>query len=1160
MIKEFIKRDGRIVPFQASKALGWGEWGARGFKKYIDWQSIVVTTVAQMPERCHAKDFNDGLIQNALNEDTWAGQLMAGRIYAAQIHKEVFGGKKRRPLKEVHTAMIDAGVMVRLDYTDEEYDEIEKWVDHERDFHCAHYQLKQGRDKYAMRNRITGKVYETRQHALARVAMVMCEPHEKTTRMARLKSIYEDLYSERLSAPTPNHNNFGTGHNGFFSCCLFTCDDSKESIAASSHIAEVMTYMSAGLGENMMVRSLGDPIRSGSIVHSGKIPYYAKQTGIVKSNKQGSRGGSLNEFFSAYDPEVAEIMVLKNPRTPINKRNRSIDYTMMLNSWLLAKSAADEKIFLFNCYTAPDLYRALYGKDLDQFIELYQKYEQDSSFKKKWVSARQLVVNARSEGFETGRFYMILIDEVNYHTPHRDPILSSNLCVAPETLLLTDKGHQVISTLAGQKVNVWNGNEWSEVDVVKTGENQSLVTVSLSDGRRLECTPYHKFYVQRGFTKGGQVEEVRAHELREGDRLIKADLPVIEGNETLENAYLNGFYTGDGTRIREGVGRIYLYGEKANLAPILDSTRTWRVGATGRLELEFKGLREKFFVPDAQYSVASRLEWLAGIIDSDGCVYRNGTNESFTLSSCVWRFLRDVQDMLQELGINAKLTSMYPAGERFMPMNNGTGDYGLFDCKATYRLLISSSASQKLLDLGLKTHRLSMEKRTVQRSAEQFAVVVDVADHGRVDDTYCVTEPKRHMAVFNGILTGQCVEITQPTAPYGHMMELYSEKFLGYIKFDTETKKGMFFDSNTPVEVKGIQGCVAALELKPGVMFRRAPQDRKEGDDEWARVVEVTDKRQEPEVSLCALAAIIPTNVHSEEQYAETAYNALYMIDFCIDHNHYALPHMKLTAQARRNAGVGLMDIAHYMAQRKLSYISQEGMMELHRVAERHAYHLINASIRLGQERGNAEWIHKTNWPRGWTPQSTYNKNVDTLAPFVNQYDWHDVSQRLIQQGGGRFSSLIAHMPGESSSKYSACTNSLMDLRYISIIKTDGDNTMYWVAPEADTLKEWYSIAWKRTRKQHTDTYAIFQKWADQSISADDYATFEGDEKIDSSDLIEETNYMAQMGRKSLYYTNSETSDREALAAVMTRVRRDVAEDDGLDTSGPVCTSGGCSI
>lgn len=826
MIKEFIKRDGRIVPFDASKALGWGKWGARGFAKHIDWQAIVVATVAQMPERCHAKDFNNGLIQNALLQDSWAGQLMAGRIFAADIHKEVFGGKKRRPLIDVHRDMQRDGVLVDLNYSEEEYAQIEKWVDHERDFHCAHYQLKQGRDKYALRNRISGKVYETRQHALARVAMVVCEKHDPITRMARLESFYADLYEERLSAPTPNHNNMGTGHNGFFSCCLFTCGDTKESITASSVIAEVMTYMSAGLGENMQVRSLGDPIRGGLIRHSGKLPYFGKQAGIVKSNKQGPRGGSLNEFFSGYDPEVAEIMVLKNPRTPINKRDRRIDYTMMLNRFLLAKSAAGENVFLFNIKTAPDLHAAMYGKDLKKFVDLYEQYDADESFPKMYVSARQLVVNARSEGFETGRFYLAMIDEINYHTPHRNPIFSSNLCV----------------------------------------------------------------------------------------------------------------------------------------------------------------------------------------------------------------------------------------------------------------------------------------------------------------------------------------EITQPTFWYNHFTELSSTVFLGYIKFASDKSNGIVMDSNRPVEIAGMVGQVAALELCPGMVYRLP------GETEWSTVQTVFDKRQEPEVSLCALAALIPTNIHTEEQYAETAYNALYMIEYCIDNNDYALPHMRLTAQARRNAGVGLMDVAHYMAQRKLSYNSEEGMMELHRIAERHAYHLINASIRLGQERGNAEWIHKTDWPRGWTPQTTYNRNVDGLAPFVNQYDWDDVSRRLIENGGQRHSSLIAHMPGESSSKYSACTNSLMDLRELSILKTDADNSMYWVAPEADTLKEWYSIAWNRTRKEHTNTYAIFQKWADQSISADWYATFEGDEKISSSDLIEETNYAADMGQKTVYYTNSNTSDREKLQSVMVRVRREVAEDDGLDVSGPACTSGGCSV
>ncbi|MNB58493.1 Ribonucleoside-diphosphate reductase 1 subunit alpha [compost metagenome] len=826
MIKEFIKRDGHIEPFNASKALGWGKWGARGFAKYIDWQAIVVATVAQMPERCTAQEFNNGLIRNALNTDTWAGQLMAGRIYATDIHKEVFGGKKKRTLREVHSVMQAAGVLLNLNYSDDEYAHIESLIDHERDFHCAHYQLKQGRDKYALRNRVTGRIYETRQHALARVAMVVCEHHDPITRMARFESIYSDLVNERLSAPTPNHNNMGTGHNGFFSCCLFTCDDTKESIGASSVIAEVMTYMSAGLGENMRVRSLGEPIRGGLVIHSGKLPYYNKQFGIVKSNKQGPRGGSLNEYFSAFDPEVAEIMVLKNPRTPINKRQRGIDYTMMLNRFLLHKSALNEQVFLFNVFSAPDLSAAMYGKDLNEFIRLYQKYEQDETFEKTFVSARQLVVNARSEGFETGRFYLALIDEINYHTPHRDPILSSNLCV----------------------------------------------------------------------------------------------------------------------------------------------------------------------------------------------------------------------------------------------------------------------------------------------------------------------------------------EITQPTWHYDHLIELYSTKFLGYIKFATEENEDMFLDSNVPVEIKGMVGSVAALELKPGMQYRR------EGTFTYNTVTVVHDKRQEPEVSLCALAALIPTNIKTEEQYAETAYNALYMIDYCIDNNDYALPHMKLTAQARRNAGVGLMDVAHYMAQRKLSYNSQEGMMELHRIAERHAYHLINASIRLGQERGNAEWIHKTDWPRGWTPQTTYNRNVDTLAPFVNVYDWDDVSRRLVANKGCRNSSLIAHMPGESSSKYSACTNSLMDLRELSIIKTDADNSMYWVAPEADTLKEWYSIAWNRTRLDHTKTYAIFQKWADQSISADWYATLKGDEKVSSSDLIEETNALAFYGQKTVYYTNTDSSDKDALAAVMTRVRREVAEDDGLETSGQVCTSGGCSV
>ncbi len=42
-----------------------------------------------------------------------------------------------------------------------------------------------------------------------------------------------------------------------------------------------------------------------------------------------------------------------------------------------------------------------------------------------------------------------------------------------------------------------------------------------------------------------------------------------------------------------------------------------------------------------------------------------------------------------------------------------------------------------------------------------FPKVLEVIDEDRISDTYCFTEPLRNRGVFNGILTGQCAEITE---------------------------------------------------------------------------------------------------------------------------------------------------------------------------------------------------------------------------------------------------------------------------------------------------------------------------------------------------------------------------------------------------------------
>jgi ribonucleoside-diphosphate reductase alpha chain len=78
---------------------------------------------------------------------------------------------------------------------------------------------------------------------------------------------------------------------------------------------------------------------------------------------------------------------------------------------------------------------------------------------------------------------------------HLGTIKSSNLCVAPETLVKTSQGDLPIVSLLDQTVEVWNGEEWSEVTVRKTCEDTELLKVTLVDDKTLECTPVHLFYV-----------------------------------------------------------------------------------------------------------------------------------------------------------------------------------------------------------------------------------------------------------------------------------------------------------------------------------------------------------------------------------------------------------------------------------------------------------------------------------------------------------------------------------------------------------------------------------------------------------------------------------------------------------------------------------------
>lgn len=528
------------------------------------------------------------------------------------------------------------------------------------------------------------------------------------------------LWNGWLSPSTPVLANMGTNRGMPVSCSGTVIEDSVDGFYTNLHEVAMLTKYGFGTATDLSsVRPRGSKISIGGKA-SGVVPVIKEHVTAMRNIAQGTaRRGAWAAYLDIEHGDFHEVagLILSEPDD--------------LNiGWTVKQSFIDK----------------LNAND-EEAIVRFQK-----AMKIKMVM---------------GKGYFFFVDKANAKRPimYKDLglfINNSQLCVAPETLILTDEGYQQISDLEDEEVNIWNGLEFSKVTVKKTGENQKLVRVTTNSGFELECTPYHKFYVatRNPNTGNRKVVEKRAHELRTGDKLIKSNFPVIEGTDTLEYAYDNGLFSAEGCNTDQG-SRVYLYHEKRQLRKHLsDIYKKWTVQENQNREYSHSNLmRAKFFVPSGDFTIKSKLEWFAGLCDGDGTVARCGNTQSIQVSNINKEFLLEVQLMLQTLGVSSKVTVMAEEGMRMLPMNNGTGENGEFYCQTSYRLLIGQTGICTMQDMGFKTHRLSLTNHRPNRECTQFVKVVGVIDEGRMDDTYCFTEPKRGMGVFNGILTGQCAEI-----------------------------------------------------------------------------------------------------------------------------------------------------------------------------------------------------------------------------------------------------------------------------------------------------------------------------------------------------------------------------------------------------------------
>ena len=85
------------------------------------------------------------------------------------------------------------------------------------------------------------------------------------------------------------------------------------------------------------------------------------------------------------------------------------------------------------------------------------------------------------------------------------------------------------------------------------------------------------------------------------------------------------------------------------------------------------------------------------------------------------------------------------------------------DCTAYHKWYLSDGSEHRTLDLKFGDELL--ESNLPNTVNFRYYRIVNVKKLDDLHDTFCFTEPLRNMGMFNGILTGNCVEIVEPTSP-----------------------------------------------------------------------------------------------------------------------------------------------------------------------------------------------------------------------------------------------------------------------------------------------------------------------------------------------------------------------------------------------------------
>ena len=457
------KRDGSREPLDIEKLHKVVFFACEDIKG-VSPSEVEIRSHIQFYDGIKSSDIQETLIKSAadlITEETPNYQWVAGRLVNYHLRKQVYDSYIPAHLVEMVDKNIERGYYdpeLRSTYTDEEWETLNSHMDHSRDNDIAYVGMEQMRGKYLVQNRAAGDIFETPQVAYMLIAATLFGDYPAETRMKYVTEYYDAISRFEISLPTPVMAGVRTPQRQFSSCVLIETGDSLDSINATSSAIVKYVSQKAGIGVGAgSIRAIGSPIRKGDATHTGVIPFYKHFQTAVKSCSQGGvRGGAATLYYPIWHLEVEDLLVLKNNKGTEDNRIRHLDYGVQFNKLMYERLITGGDITLFSPSDVPGLYDAFFA-DQDKFREIYERAERNTRLRKKSIPAIELFSNFMEERKNTGRIYLMNVDNANDHgsfDPAVAPVKQSNLCceinlpTKPLNSIVDDEGEISLCTLS----------------------------------------------------------------------------------------------------------------------------------------------------------------------------------------------------------------------------------------------------------------------------------------------------------------------------------------------------------------------------------------------------------------------------------------------------------------------------------------------------------------------------------------------------------------------------------------------------------------------------------------------------------------------------------------------------------------------------------------